>query len=256
MRKRSRSKSNLNAKGRSEDAQKKDRFSRLPHEIQNSAAYRALRSNARSLLMELISLDRGNNNGNLYLSEADAADRLGLASRKTARSAFRELVEAGLIVCTSNAYYWVKTGTGRPRRWALTWLFDYINRRSPSHLWRQYHPKAAAVQRVSKGMAALKRYRRKPQEAPPDELNHEGQFNPFEVNSERVRSAGGRVRIAHSKTEPPETRHSVAYVQGVNFSHNIAVAMGCGDCMIGTSCKEHAPGRQEAKPDNVMSENH
>jgi len=139
----------------------------------------ALRPPARTLLMELISIENGQNNGLLFLSEADAADRMGVSTRKSARHAFEELVASGLIACTSNAYFNIKTGEGRARSWALTWLFDYGNSRPATHIWKNYKPTSKTVKRVAKGMSALKRFFRQPRNSHDDSVCA-GQFDPFD----------------------------------------------------------------------------
>ena len=148
----------VNAKGRNSEPQ--GRFTRLDHKLQNSLAYRSLTPNAKALLFELVSLDTGQNNGALFLSEDDAAARIGISSKKAVRVAFADLVDAGLIVMTKGAHFNVKTGQGRARTWALTWIFDYHNRRPPSNAWRDCVPTGKPANRATKAMIAVKKYRR------------------------------------------------------------------------------------------------
>ena len=99
-----------------------DRFARLSHKLLESGAYRALSPNARSLLVELAMMENGKNNGTLFLSVRDAADRMGIASPQAAGRAFDELEELGFIACTTAAHFALKAGTGsRARAWRLTW---------------------------------------------------------------------------------------------------------------------------------------
>tara|TARA_R110001599_G_scaffold193040_1_gene388721 strand:- start:7540 stop:8016 length:477 start_codon:yes stop_codon:yes gene_type:complete len=135
-------------------------FSRLGHKIQNSLAYRSTTPTEKALLMELIALEKGDNNGELFLSEEDAAARIGIVSRKTVRGAFMGLIDAGLIAMTKGAHFNVKTGDGRARTWALTWLFDYHNRKPPSNAWRDSVPTGEAAKRASRGMRVVKQYHR------------------------------------------------------------------------------------------------
>lgn len=136
------------------------RFTRLDHTVQDSLAYRSRTPTEKALLIELIRFDKGDNNGELYLSEDDAAARIGIASRKAIRAAFSGLVDAGLIVMTKGAHFNVKTGDGRARTWALTWLFDYHNRKPASNAWREYNPTGKEALRAAKAMKVVKQYQR------------------------------------------------------------------------------------------------
>jgi hypothetical protein len=147
-----------NAKGRSKGSV--GSFTKLPHKIQESVAYRSLTPNAKALLSELVYLDRNDNNGLLFLSEKDAADRIGLSNKKSVRTAFNDLSQAGLILMTKGAYFNVKTGEGRARSWALTWRFDYCNRRSPIDSWQDFEPVGSAAKRAARGCRSLKEYKR------------------------------------------------------------------------------------------------
>lgn len=142
------------------NAEPQSRFTRLDHKVQDGIAYRSRPPTQKALLVELISLDRGDNNGELYLSEDDAAARIGISSRKAVRAAFAGLVDAGLIAMTKGAHFNVKSGDGRARTWALTWLFDYHNRKPPSNAWREAVPTGKAAKRAAKAMEAVKRYQR------------------------------------------------------------------------------------------------
>jgi hypothetical protein len=142
------------------NAEPQSRFTRLDHKQQNSLAYRSLTPTAKALLIELISLDNGDNNGALFLSEEDAAARIGVVSTKTVREAFTDLVDAGLIAMTKGAHFNVKTGDGRARTWALTWLFDNQSRRPPSNAWRDYVPTGKPAKRATRAMIVVKKYQR------------------------------------------------------------------------------------------------
>jgi len=83
-------------------------FARLDHNILHSAAYRSLNPAARSLLVEIISMFKGNNNGALWLSVRDAADRMGVSDTKTASRAFLDLETVGFIDMTKDAFFKVK----------------------------------------------------------------------------------------------------------------------------------------------------
>lgn len=68
-----RKKNRPNATGRNPTS----RFVGLRHSLLSSNAYRSLSCAARALLVELVMLHNGENNGSLYLSVRDAAARLG-----------------------------------------------------------------------------------------------------------------------------------------------------------------------------------
>lgn len=146
----------LNKKGRNPGM---DRFTGVPHTVMKSEAYRSLSSTARSLLFELAMIENGKNNGSLYLSVRDAADRLGMSDPNSVTNAFDELTDRGLICCTKAAHFEVKAADhSRARCWKLTW--KAANRRPPSDEWRAYcaPPDSGAAKRARRGMAALKRY--------------------------------------------------------------------------------------------------
>jgi hypothetical protein len=152
------SKSNTDQKGRSKKL--KGRFARLDLELLYSPAYRSLGPNARALLIELTAMENGQNNGAIYLSEIDAAQRIGVTRKETARAAFGELVEAGFIRLTTKAHFNVKTGERRARCWRLTWIFNYAERKPASHEWRNSEPSNPhSSARAKNGKEALDRYR-------------------------------------------------------------------------------------------------
>ena len=187
-----------------------NRFARLPHSLLQSAAYRSLLPNARSLLMELISMENGKNNGKLWLSEADAARRMGVSCPKVAHKAFAELMATGFIAITKDRHWHIKTGTGRARSWRLTWLFNCAERKSATDDWRNFEdPDKASWRRMDNGLRALSAYRKELSENriwqgdmpdtsiarptsdtieqgnPPDTLSHDDAFPPFYPKSEQ-----------------------------------------------------------------------
>jgi hypothetical protein len=86
----------------------------------------ALSVTARSLLVELTVMYTGPQcNGRLFLSQVDAARRLGLSDRKAIKSAFEELEELGFLRCTFRGDFRVKAG-GRARAstYWLNWKSD------------------------------------------------------------------------------------------------------------------------------------
>lgn len=156
---RKRGRNKVNATGRNENTTK--RFAGIPHEILISAAYRSLDAVARSLLLELVMLDNGRNNGSLWLGVKDAIDRLGMTDARPIAKAFELLQTTGLIVMTKDAHFSIKASeTSRARCWGLTWIS--INGKPPKHLWRDFQPppKSAESRRADKGLKAMARYRK------------------------------------------------------------------------------------------------
>lgn len=138
------------------------RFARLDHALLNSCAYRALTPTARALLVELAMLENGANNGSLYLSIRDAADRIGVADLTACRNAFDELQGLGFIEMTEDAYFHVKAAErSRARCWRLTWLAG-PGRKGPSmsYATAQPEPGTKAHKRMERGMRALKSFRK------------------------------------------------------------------------------------------------
>ena len=154
-----RGRNRVNAKGRNENTTK--RFAGIPHEILLSAAYRSLDPMARALLLELVMMEKGKNNGSLWLSVKDAVDRLGITDARPAIRSFELLQLVGLIAMTKEAHFSIKASeTSRARCWRLTWLpFDG---KPPSNDWRDYQPQAGSPEnrRADKGLRAMARYRK------------------------------------------------------------------------------------------------
>ena len=147
-----------NQKGRNDGPL--DSFVRLPFPLLFSPAYRALPPNARTLLVELISMDRGDTNGSLWLSVRDAAARIGLASKDAACKAFEDLERAGFIRMTKDAHFSVKAAdTSRARCWRLTWL--HAPGTGKTDEWRSFEatdkPTRARMQRGLDADAAYKK---------------------------------------------------------------------------------------------------
>ena len=80
---------------------------------------------SRALLLELQAMFNGTNNGTLFLSVRDAADRLGFADLAAASSAIAELELLGLITVTIESSFAIKAGEGsRARAYRLNWIGD------------------------------------------------------------------------------------------------------------------------------------
>ena len=148
----------VNATGRNHTS----RFVRLDYRILNSNAYRGLAPNARSLLVELVMLFNGENNGSLYLSVRDAAHRMGVADLTAASRAFDDLMALGFIQLTQLAHFRVRASeTSRARCWRLTWEAG-PGRTAPSSefMEREPEPRTMARKRMERGLKAVKAFRK------------------------------------------------------------------------------------------------
>lgn len=136
------------------------RFTALRHELLQSPAYCSLTQNARALLVELASMENGQNNGSLWLSIRDAAARIGLVNKDSAGKAFEELIAAGFLRMTKEAHFTVKAAdTSRARCWRLTFLHAVGAGKTDE--WRQFQPtEKAAIRRMNMGLSAHKAYRK------------------------------------------------------------------------------------------------
>jgi hypothetical protein len=155
---RRRNRNRVNATGRNHTS----RFVRLDHRILNSNAYRSLTPNARSLLVDLVMLYNGENNGSLYLSVRDAAHRMGVADLTAASRAFDDLMALGFVEMTQEAHFKVKASeTSRARCWRIAWEAG-PGRKAPSwdFLNREPEPQTSARKRMERGLRALKAYRK------------------------------------------------------------------------------------------------
>ena len=153
-----RNKNKVNQTGRNQTS----RFARLDHRLLISCAYRALTPTARALLVDLAMLENGANNGSLYLSIRDAADRIGVADLTAVRKAFDELQGLGLIAMTEESHFHIKAAEkSRARCWRLTWLAG-PGRKGPTMDYpsRQPDPGTKAHKRMERGMRALKAFRK------------------------------------------------------------------------------------------------
>lgn len=133
----------------------------MPHEVLLSAAYRALDTVARALLLELVMMENGRNNGSLWLSVKDAVDRLGMSDARPIIRSFEMLQLVGLVVMTKEAHFSIKAAeTSRARCWRITWLPS--DGKPPSNEWQSYKPEGGTPEskRTDKGLRAMARYRK------------------------------------------------------------------------------------------------
>lgn len=111
-------------------------FVRLDQPVHRSAAFRALSTNARALILEVISLHNGLNNGELFLSVRDAAKAIGLADVGAAGRALKELVQHGFLAVTNPGHFAIKVRHATQYR--LT--FEACGDRPPTNEWRNWRP--------------------------------------------------------------------------------------------------------------------
>lgn len=130
----SRKRAKLTGKGRCAS------FLALPHHVLRSEAYRTLSHPARAALVDVGSLFRGNNNGDLAALAPAIMEPLGWRSRSTLTRAIGELVEHGLLELTRQG------GRNMPSLYALSWLgidecggkLDVSPSKAPSNKWRSF----------------------------------------------------------------------------------------------------------------------
>lgn len=111
----------------------------IPNHIVDSVPYKALKPGPRALLLELIRLFNGNNNGRLALSQRVAAKRLNLGSADTAGKYFAELLEKGFIAVVRSGAFSIKSAR-QATEYRLTWP-DMNSGRHPTHDYKKWKPK-------------------------------------------------------------------------------------------------------------------
>lgn len=117
----------------------KSKFIMIDLGVFNHAAFRSLKVGPRSLLFELIARFNGYNNGKIYLSSRQAAERLN-CTKDTALAYFKVLEDRGFIVATKRHALGLE-GQGRATEWRLTHqpcdgikpTFDFIKKAKPRH---------------------------------------------------------------------------------------------------------------------------
>jgi len=124
------------------------RFVRLEHTLLHSPAYRSLSPLARTLLIELVSLHNGSNNGEIYFSQRDAAAAAGVADVGSAGRGLKELLDRGFIAVTRPGAFTVKERHATVFR--LT--FELCQGRPPTNDWRGYkfEPEGKAWKRLAR----------------------------------------------------------------------------------------------------------
>ncbi|MGN3974754.1 hypothetical protein [Tsuneonella sp. SYSU-LHT278] len=200
----------------------------LPHSLIESAAYASLDLTARSLLTELIYLYRGDNNGAIFLSAADAAARLGQSDKRPALRAFADLQDRGFITLAKDAHFAIKASeTSRARCWRLTWLVwpecPQKAKRTSTNEWQAYQPagKTRASRRADKRLRAQAKYRKDRASGRLPGVN----FTPLEDEMPNLPAKPG------VKSRPAETANDAnpPYLVGVKSTPYLHDTMGRGE---------------------------
>lgn len=124
----------MNKKGRNEPT-----FSRLPHWVQDSAAFRSLKPGPRALLIEMIRKYNGRNNGQIIMSARQACEAINIADKDTALRYLNQLRDVGLIRPIKVGGFNMKDATAsRATEWALTW--ERVNEQLPTREFMDWKP--------------------------------------------------------------------------------------------------------------------
>jgi len=95
------------------------RHTRLYHHITGTSAWKSLSGNAIKVLLALVRLNDGSNNGKIFFSDRQASVETGLA-RNTCIKALRELVEKGFLRIVEKGHFDRKVRHATV--WRITWL--------------------------------------------------------------------------------------------------------------------------------------
>lgn len=106
-----------------------------------SLAWRDLSPSAVKALLALASLERGDNNGEVFLSDRKGADMTGLA-RNTIRKSLAELIDKGFVYCSERGSFDRKTP--HAACYGLTWAAGPKGTpwRAPTHAYEQWLPES------------------------------------------------------------------------------------------------------------------
>ncbi|WP_144036774.1 helix-turn-helix domain-containing protein [Sphingopyxis witflariensis] len=115
------------------------RHVRIFHRLLQSAAWRNLSGSAAKVLLTLAALEKGDNNGEFFLSARTGAEMTGLGKNAVNR-ALHELLEKGFIYCAERGGFSRKTP--HAARWGLTWAAGPkgSEHRAPSHAYEKWRP--------------------------------------------------------------------------------------------------------------------
>lgn len=105
-----------------------------------SEAWRHLSGSAVKVLLALAAIEKGDNNGEFFLSVRTGAERTGLGKDAVNR-ALHELQDKGFIYCATPGGFSRKTP--HAACWGLTWVAGTkgSEHRAPSHAYEKWRPK-------------------------------------------------------------------------------------------------------------------
>ena len=126
-----------------------DRYIKLDYSLLDSPAYRSLSTGARALLVEFNRLYNGANNGQLFMSQRDAARLVGVTSHMTASKYIRELIDRGFVRERVKGAFSVKT------RMATTFILSQFgyNDQPATRAFKAWTPPNQHKQRAHKSTA-------------------------------------------------------------------------------------------------------
>lgn len=111
---------------------------RLHHWLLSTPAYISLDPPARAVLVEIMRIFNGSNNGKLALSVRDAGERCRI-SKNTAARAFHQLIDRGFIEVSKKSAFTVKSRLAT--EWALTEHRNDATGQIPSKAFIKWSPK-------------------------------------------------------------------------------------------------------------------
>jgi hypothetical protein len=115
------------------------RHIRIYHRQMQSEAWRHLSGSGVKVLLAMAALEKGDNNGEFFLSVRTGAEKTGLGKDAVNR-ALRELQDKGFIYCATPGGFSRKTP--HAACWGLTWVAGPkgSEHRAPSHAYEKWRP--------------------------------------------------------------------------------------------------------------------
>jgi len=208
---------------------KVERYVQLNRSLLHSPQFSALSVATRALILELHGMYNGTNNGKLFLSVRDAADRLGFSCYRATMNAIDEAVSLGWITETIGSTFTTKADAiSRARAWRLNWINDRARRCGGPELIPVLDFKTLTdkqKRRVNRRQDTLKCYLRK---------HSEGNFAVEEsatVEARKAFSEQSRVKEFSSlkdgngRNQPiPSVQENSAYISTMGYG----APRGCG----------------------------
>ncbi|MBS0253627.1 MAG: helix-turn-helix domain-containing protein [Proteobacteria bacterium] len=115
------------------------RHVRIYHRQMQSIAWKHLTGGASKVLLALATLEKGDNNGQFFMSTRTGAEWTGL-SKNAVHRALQELQDKGFIYCAERGGFSRKTP--HAASWGLTWAAGPkgSEHRAPSHAYEKWRP--------------------------------------------------------------------------------------------------------------------